>query len=154
VVVDQRNDVAEGNEDDNQYTKTFVVNSSGQTPNLTPYKPSGWSDRIVVSKSRGATRDDDSFSSDTPLYVDLSVVNLGKKSITDRFRIGLYVDDEQVESFHIDVLGANRYIYALDKAIGKLEAGRHTIKVVADSTELISESNEEDNQYGKVIMVD
>jgi hypothetical protein len=37
---------------------------SGTLPNLTPYKPSGWSDKIVVSTTTGTTIDSDPLGDD------------------------------------------------------------------------------------------
>jgi hypothetical protein len=41
-------------------------------PNLTFYKPVGWSDIIVISNVRGTFADASSISSDQPVYVDLA----------------------------------------------------------------------------------
>src|SRR5207253_4094038 len=38
-------------------------------PNLMPYRPSDWSDKIVISTAQGATTDSATFPSGSPLYV-------------------------------------------------------------------------------------
>jgi hypothetical protein len=47
----------------------------------------------------------------------------------------------------------NHYVYASDVLISPLTAGTHTLRVVADSTNAIAESNEADNQYTKTFTV-
>src|SRR5438067_2432479 len=47
------------------------------SPNLTPYTPSGWSDKIVVSRSTGITSDSSSLKTSDTLYVDWAVLNNG-----------------------------------------------------------------------------
>jgi hypothetical protein len=39
-------------------------------PNLTPYQPAGWSDKIVVSTTTGTTTDSPSFTTSDSLYLD------------------------------------------------------------------------------------
>ncbi|MGA2177942.1 MAG: hypothetical protein ABSH38_23590, partial [Verrucomicrobiota bacterium] len=46
-------------------------------PNLTPYAPSGWSDKIVVSKVTGTTTDSSPLYTTDTLYVDWAVINNG-----------------------------------------------------------------------------
>ena len=46
-------------------------------PNLTPYQPSGWSDKIVVSHNVGSNTDSSNLTTDDTLYLDLAVLNNG-----------------------------------------------------------------------------
>jgi N-acetylmuramoyl-L-alanine amidase len=120
--------------------------TSGQ-PDLTPYKPPGWSDKIVVSKRTGTNTDDPDLTTDDTLYVDWAVINQGTADITNRFYYYLYVDGGKKAEWYSDSLPAGWYAYIEDYSIGKLSAGNHTIKIVADATSVISESNESNNEY-------
>lgn len=59
--------------------------SSGVQPNLTPYQPSGWSDKIVVSSVTGNNTDSPSLTTANTIYVDWAVINNGASPATSRF---------------------------------------------------------------------
>ena len=48
---------------------------------------------------------------------------------------------------------ANSYAYIQDFNIGSLSVGQHTIKIIADSDNSVSENNESDNEYTKFITI-
>ncbi|HEX7312943.1 MAG TPA: glycoside hydrolase domain-containing protein [Pyrinomonadaceae bacterium] len=153
VVTDATATVSESNESDNEYTKTITVTSPGQ-PNLTPHQPSGWSDKIVVSNTTGTSADAASLKATDTLYVDWAVINNGVAATGATFYTRLLVDGVEKTSWFTDPpLNVNFYIYIQDYAIGSLSAGTHTIKIVADSTGAVAESNESDNEYTKTITV-
>jgi len=138
-------------------TISYTIKATWTTitqPNLTPYKPVGWSDKIVVSKTTGTNTDSSPLYSTDTLYVDWAVINNGTGATAARFYTKLYVDGGERQSWYTDPpLNANYYAYATDYSIGTLSAGTHTIKIVADSTGAIVESNEGDNDYTKTITV-
>ena len=133
-------------------------NSQGSLPNLKPYQPRDWSDRIVVSNVKD-THSDSSLLRDTDdLYVDFAVANDSSVSVTESFRVELFVDGRRlhtgvVENSSADPLMANYYIAPSDVWIGRLSAGTHTLRIVADAEDSVSESNERDNEYSKTITV-
>jgi uncharacterized repeat protein (TIGR02543 family) len=140
---------------------TVTANFQGQgspTLNLTPYQPQGWSDKIVVTNKTGCTNSSCTDSSpllptDT-LYVDWAVINQGPVATAVRFCNDLYVDGVEKGPWCSDPpINANTYIYLTNFSIGSLSAGTHKIKLVADSTGAISETNEADNEYTKTITV-
>ena len=143
------------------YTYDITFNPQSpvtQKPNLTPYQPQDWSDKIAVTNATGCTAntcEDNSslFSTDT-LYVNWAVLNGSDVPINSRFYVDLYVDGTFVNSWLLDSLGAYYYGYVTDYSIGSLGAGPHFIKIVADSTNAIDESNKGDNEYTKVITVE
>jgi surface antigen len=138
-------------------TGRYTISRRLETPNqpnppdLTPYKPSGWSDKIVVSKRTGTNTDDPDLTTDDTLYVDWAVINQGG-DINNRFYYHLYVDTNVVW-FQSDSLKAGSLPAVQDHSIGKLGAGTHTIKIVADPTNVINESNESNNEYSKTISI-
>ncbi len=153
LVVDPENHVAETNEKDNTYSKVITVGAVGKQPNLIPYKPKGWSDKIVVSKTTGKTKDDKTLSSRDNLFVDFAVANSGKGDVDTKYWITLSIDGEVRASFYSYSLTAGYYVPALDHAVGKLSKGTHTIEIVVDSSDDIVEQNEGDNEYAKKVTV-
>ena len=132
--------------------------SQSSLPNLKPYQPRDWSDKIVVSNVKD-THSDSSLLRDTDdLYVDFAVTNAGSASVTESFRVELFVDGRRlytgvVEKSSADPLMANYYVAPSDIWIGRLSAGTHTLKIVVDTEDSVSESNERDNEYSKTITV-
>jgi hypothetical protein len=122
-------------------------------PDLTPYKPSGWSDKIVVSKTTGTTTDDTNLTENDTLYVDWAVINQGDADITTTFYVDLYVDGVFKQRFSIASLRKNSPTSYSDYSIGKLSVGTHTIKIVVDATNVIAEKDENNNEYTKTITV-
>jgi hypothetical protein len=151
ITADPIGAIAESNEGDNSYTKTVTV-SGPSLPNLTPYQPSGWSDKIVVSRTTGTTTDSTGLSAADTLYVDWTVVNNGNAT-AGAFTTYIYVDGAHKSSWTSDSLLANTYSYANDYSIGSLSAGTHTITITADPIGAIAESNEGDNSYTKTVTV-
>jgi hypothetical protein len=123
-------------------------------PNLTPYQPVGWSDKIVVSTSTGTSTDSNPLTTADSLYVDWAVLNNGVGSATSTYFTELYVDEVLRQTWSTaPPHGPNVYAYVVDYPIGSLTAGSHTIRIKTDSTGVISESNEGDNEYTKTISV-
>jgi CARDB len=71
-----------------------------------------------------------------------------------RFFSELYVDGSLKTSWFTDPpLNPNFYTYVEDFSIGSLPVGIHTLRIKTDSTNVIAESNETDNEYTKTIAV-
>ena len=141
--------IAESNESDNSYTKTITVSS---LPNLTPYQPSGWSDKIVVSTTTGTTTDNSPLLTTDTLYVDWAVINNGNAA-AGAFYTSLYVDGVFKSSWYTASLSSTYYASISDYNIGSLSAGTHTLTITADSGFSVVEGNESDNSYTKTIAV-
>ena len=123
-------------------------------PNLTHHIPSGWSDKIVLSTTTGITTNSSTLYETDTLYVNWAIINNGTSSISTIFYTTLYVDNVEIASWYADSLLSNHYINLNeDYSIGELSTGTHTIKIVADTTDAISESNEYDNEYTKTITI-
>jgi len=149
IVADSTGVISESIEGDNEYTKTITV----QNLNLTPYQPEGWSDKIVVSKTTGTNTDSSPLYTTDILYVDWAVINNGSVVTPTGFTVALYVDSVLETIWSPAPLDVNYYVPVYDYSIGSLAVGTHTIKIVADSTGVISESIEGDNEYTKTITV-
>ena len=154
MVVDATNSIEESDERNNRFDKTINVTTP---PNLTPTRPPDWSDEIVVSKVRNTHIDSSELGVSDRLYVDFAVINSGTSPVTAHFQVNLFVDGRLEQSFNSRdfrfPLNPRHYVFWEDHPIGSLSAGRHTLKIVADPENLISESNESDNEYTKTINV-
>ncbi len=132
--------------------KGISINSD--SANLTPYTPSGWSDKIVVSKVQSTHTDDGPYYTTDTLYVDWAVLNNGGGATWATFYTKLYVDGVEKVSIPTSIsVASGGDTTASDYKIGSLSQGQHTIKIVTDATGAIAESNEADNEYTKTITI-
>ena len=121
-------------------------------PNLTPYKPSDWSDKIVVSKIRNTNTDDNITTSDS-VFIDFALINNVDADISSTFYSKLYLDNVEINNCSTNGLKIDYYSYMLDVKGKKLSAGSHTVKLSVDATNLINEADEDDNTYTKTFLV-
>ena len=148
-VVDSEKSIAETNENDNEYIRTFMVYDK----NVTPYQPSGWDNKIVLSHNTGDHTSESSFFNNLDLYVDWAIQNIGASTITETFHTKLYVDGVLKNTWTTIGLAAGSWANVSDYNIGKLAIGSHTIQVVTDSNGEVVETNEGDNSYSRTISV-
>lgn len=141
-------------EEEGWYLDDISVTSSTGLPNLVPHRPSGWSSNLVLSTVSGTTNDSAAFTPTNTIYVDWAVINNGSVAVASSFRIDLFVDNVLRNSWNISPpLNPSAYAYGLDYSIGLLSAGNHTIRIVADASGVVNESNETDNEYARTIFV-
>jgi len=153
LVVDSLGSVAETSENDNTYTRTITVKETG-LPNLVPYQPPGWSDKILVSNTWGSHADSTLHSGD-PLYVDWAVINKGVGDVTEKFTVTLYVDGFKKKIWtRNEGLEAGAVLEVSDFALKPLEPGLHQIKIVIDREKAVAEGAESDNKYARTIVVE
>lgn len=76
--------------------------ANAAAPNLTPYKPADWSDKIIVAKTTGTTTDDTDLTPTDTLYVDWAVINSGTSATSAKFYTELYVDGALKTSWYTD----------------------------------------------------
>lgn len=89
IVVDSDGHVAETNETDNEYTRTFTVLPN---INLTPYQPSGWDNKVVLSTVTGTHTSASAIYNNQDIYIDWAVTNNGTAAAVQTFHTKLYVD--------------------------------------------------------------
>src|SRR5277367_1107187 len=140
-------------ESDDTYTKTITV-SPPSTPDLVPYKPSGWSDKIVVTRTSGSTNDSTNLTTADSLYLDWAVINSGSVATAATFYTYLYYDGVYVTDWSTPApLNINSYTYVTGYSLGSLSAGNHSLEIYANATGTISETNTANNIYTKNITV-
>ena len=123
-------------------------------PNLTLYRPAGWSDKIVAATNSSGTLDAGFIDDSEDLYVSWAVVNTATNgNIGSRFYTGLYLDGVLNYTWYTDGLRPGYYTYVTNYLLGKLPAGAHVLRLDTDSTDVVRESNKNDNSYAKSILV-
>src|SRR5215469_11692186 len=128
-------------------TALFVLTAARPAlglPNLAPYQPPGWSDKIIVSKTTGATTDSTGLTTNDILYISYALINNGTTAAGANYTY-LYVDGVQKDALFSASLNVNTYTNKRDFVLGKLSAGTHTLTMQADATSAVTESNEGDN---------
>ncbi len=131
---------------------TFPAQSD--LPNLRPFQPDGWSDAIVVSNTQDTNSDSLELNAADKLYVDFAVINSGTASTTEGFRIELFLNGRSWEVFEVlSPLDSQVYRFREDYPVRRLGVGAHTLRIVADPGEAVSESDESDNEYTRTIIV-
>jgi len=143
AVADAGAAVAESNEMNNTTSRTLEW-QSGPLPDLAPATPPGWDGPIVVSNERG-THADQPPAADEPVYIDLAVENTGEGP-AGIFFARLKVDGISVQAWVVDSLDVGAVWSHSDFEI-TLEAGPHTLELVADSGRVVTESNESNNTF-------
>lgn len=140
----------------NSNTWGFDIVLSGK-PDLTPYQPSGWSDKIVLSTTIG-THSDSTIYNNSQIYVDLAISNDGNgKSPESKAR--LYLDDTiLLDSFTVPATNPGQYRYwedATSPLLSNLSFGEHTLKLIVDSESTVDELGvgELNNEYTKTFNV-
>ena len=123
-------------------------------PNLTLFQPTGWSDKIVVSKTTGTNIDDQPLFPTDSFYVDWAATNDGLSPTTTQFLIELQLDGALIATWVNETsLEAGGFTVAEDFPLESLSRGSHTLKIVVDSTSAVTEENETDNEFTKTILV-
>lgn len=116
------------------------------TPNLAPYTPSGWSFPIVPSSVQG-TNTVNTLYTGQPTYIDLAMINNGTSRAWGKAYICLYLDGVEIGQWYASHLRPNYYATVIDWSYTVNNAGTHTLRIVVDCTNRISESNENDNSW-------
>ena len=146
IVADVYNTIAESNESDNTWEHSFTWTGTTQ-PNLTPFAPTGWDYPIVPSSITG-THTVGALYTTQNTYIDFAVINTGA-STTTTFVNCLYFDNNQIACWNTSGgLNQNQYAYVDDWLLNLTPtAGSHTLKIIADATNVIVEFNESDNTW-------
>lgn len=152
IIVDYGNAVAERDETNNYFSRTFQVLGNGYA-DFTPNEPQGWPDKIVVSTVPGTSTDATQITTNDTIYVDYSSLNQGA-AFNSRSYTRVLLDGVQFHNFFVNSHAANFYYYWMDAPHAPLSAGVHTITVECDFTNAISyESDETNNTYSRSITV-
>jgi len=119
-------------------------------PNLTPHKPAGWDDTIVVSLST-STHIDDQIMEYKKVFFDFAWINNGDID-AGSFSTCILIDDVLFKEFNSS-LQKGVFIQPQDMEYTFTTAGVHRLKITVDCFDTITENDENDNTYQKTITV-
>ncbi|MDA1188203.1 MAG: hypothetical protein O2854_00775 [Chloroflexi bacterium] len=158
LVVDPTNLIPETNENDNIVELTIVWSGevstemqavSPRAPNLVPVMLSGWDDSVVATSYPEYSAEMGPLSVNVRTYFAYSFANQGLSSIPGRVLVDLYLDDIWIlRDYWSNVLAGSviqRQPWGDVQQVLYLTPGEHTITLVLDPTNLIKETNENDN---------
>lgn len=118
--------------------------------NVAPFTPRGWRLPLMASGVPGP-RSSEELSLDGSTFLSWAVINNSPNDIDYDFFVDVYLDDVLVERWTTNGLDANLFISLTDwdnlPARVNLRPGAHTLKLVADPTDLVPETDETDNVY-------
>ena len=122
-------------------------------PDLTPYQPTAWTDKLPVGITQlgySATHNySGPYYDNQTLYFNWSVLNQGTVAASG-YRVHVEVTGTGGGSWDwtgVSTLASWWVCLTTDHALGPLAAGAHTIKIWADYDNTVSESNESNNYY-------
>jgi len=132
------------------YIKTT---EGGELANIRPYQPDGWDGPIVPSSIPETHTNGPDLTGNQITYIDWAIVNDGNIDIpsTDTFYVFLYLDNVPVAGWFVAGLQAGEAAGVLDYEL-TVPPGEHTLKIYADSTNAINESDENDNIYSETFI--
>jgi hypothetical protein len=122
-------------------------------PNLTGFTPEGWDGPLVISPFKGQTpvgQTGGQTEVGRDQYVTFAIANFGDTGTETPFFVDLYYDEYLVQRFPMEVaLSASHFVSwsdfdRLPQAV-RLSPGIHTLRLVIDATDLVTESDETDN---------
>ena len=134
---------------------TATVSISGSAlPNLKFFQPSGWSSDVVVANATNITIDSPVLRTSDTLFVNFAPLNSGTVAVASAWNIEVLVDGAVTLNIAGSAtLGPNVFSSITNRNIGSLAAGTHTIQVILDSGNTVTEVDESDNSFTKTITV-
>lgn len=127
----------------------FTANVQAQ-PDIVPYQPAGWSDKVVATTNPNSTTDTSPLYSTNEVYVDWAVKNIGDETASATFDVDLYTNSVYVTSWTANNLQPGYYEYVDGFDLGQFPAGTNTIELVADATDVYDDPP---NTYTKTVIV-
>ena len=129
------------------------------TPDLTPYQPANWNDKIPVGITQlagtAAHTYTGSFFDNQPLYFNWASTNIGTASALN-YTVHCEVTGTGGGAWDWPGISTDPGYFTYltnDQAVGPLSAGTHTFKFWTDYTGVVAESNESNNYYERTITV-
>jgi hypothetical protein len=133
----------------------FTAQPTGTTlPNLTTFQPPGWSDKVVVDSTPSTNAPSPSLTENQEVFVSWAAQNSpAGGSVSNRFYTQLYLDGAPKTAWSTDSLSPGSFTFIIGYNLGKLSPGTHVVRIEADSTGAIGESDETDNSCSRTFVV-
>ncbi len=130
-------------------TSTITPNlSEDEKANLSPYIPLGWESQLVLSNLQG-TKNDTELTVDSEVFVNWAVANASAANIEQVFFVDLLFDGITIARWRNEGLPSNS-IVSIDAwhrlpMLTSITPGVHKLTLIIDPTDLVEETNENDN---------
>ena len=126
-------------------------------PNLVPFEPQDWDAPVVVTDVRATSSESlpsggGPFETSEDVYVHFAIQNESLGPVEERFEVAIKLDDEIVWSRRISGLGPQETMTRLNTAIRVEDEGRHTVALVIDFEDDVTESDEADNRFSVTLV--
>ena len=145
--VDAEEDLEESDEGDNYWEHQFYWRPLA-TPNLTPYRPSGWDHPLVPSSVSGTHTVGPNLTEDVITYIDWACANYDADIPAQTIYYYLYFDGSYLYGWYSDFLfEAGTYITVTDWEYTVADPGTHSLEIEVDAGNDVTESNEGDNTW-------
>ncbi len=142
-----------------KFKKWITSNINNTKADLTPQKRPDWLSPLIINKKRCSLLQqcvgDDTFKETDELYASWSIKNIGGDlENINNMRVDIYIDNLLIYSTTIDIKSLNNNKWTLRNAkIGTISAGVHTIKMIIDADNDVTESDETNNEYSYTFTV-
>ncbi|MCX6580185.1 MAG: hypothetical protein NT166_08375 [Candidatus Aminicenantes bacterium] len=125
----------------------LISHTQAGLPDLTPYLPAGWTNKIIISNVSGSQIDDKIYAYQM-VDIGYSAKNIGTADILSGFRVKIWVDSvEYFDRYWSSPLLAGYYFKSYDHPFTFTDKGPHSITVKVDSAYNVIESDENNNEY-------
>jgi hypothetical protein len=128
----------------------FISAVAARAQTITPYQPSGWSDKVVVTTTSGSTTDTSPLFTTNDLYVDWAIANTTGTPANSTFYVDLYTNSVFVKRWTYASLPSLTFTDIKGFHLGHLPVGVNTIELVPDATEVYENPP---NTYTKTITI-
>ena len=132
--------------------KSVTANFAVSLPNLKPHKYPDWDYPLVPSSVSGTHAVNTLYAGDPttrPTYLDWAVINDGSASTNRSYYVDVYFDGTLVKYWEITdntTPGMSWYLHDWVLSV-TTTPGPHTLRLVVDPTNLVQETNENDNTW-------
>ncbi|MDO4559092.1 MAG: CARDB domain-containing protein, partial [Planctomycetia bacterium] len=151
IVLDSADAVNESDLTNNLWSETFTVNVI-PTMDLAMVAPDGWISPFVISADKSTTCTQTEFSTEDDLYIRYAFRNDGNTAITDSYGIQFSRDDRIFATLTPGTLEAGGWIEKTF-CLGPFSEGTYTLRLVLDVADVISETDESNNEFSVTITV-
>jgi hypothetical protein len=117
-------------------------------PDITPFQPAGWSNKIVISTVAGTNTDAATVNSTQQIFVDAALINQGGSAAAQTFFNRLRLDGVDVAFLDADPpFPATATGTIIDLTLGPLSPGNHQLTFLCDFNGKILEGQEGNNSF-------
>lgn len=147
---------SEGNVSTKTSERYITVVPEADLPDIAPYNPSSWEDEVVVHTTTDAT-DDEDISYGDDVLISYAYSNFGDIDVPSTvFKRRILVDDIEVYNSNSaggQLAGYYYWVKNIDISSYNLSPGEHTLRLLLDEDNTITEKDESNNEYERTFTI-